>query len=74
MYGLRFFFPLDENSLNVPTTDNLNRTFLLVHYPFFNILKLVLRKVVLYYIYTRDPHRHWYFYASAMTSLLQSYD
>ena len=33
-------FSLDGNSLNVPTTNNLNRTFLLIHYPFFNILNL----------------------------------
>ena len=33
-------FSLDGNSLNVPTSNNLNRTFLLIHYPFFNILNL----------------------------------
>ena len=51
LYGLRII-SFDENSFNAPTTNNLNRTFLLVHYPFFNILKLVLRKAVLGYIYT----------------------
>ena len=50
-YGLRII-SFDENSFNTPTTNNLNRTFLLVHYPFFNILKLVLRKAVLGYSYT----------------------
>ena len=39
MYGLHFF-SLDGNSFNVPTTNNLNRSFLLIHYPFFNILNL----------------------------------
>ena len=53
MYGLRIF-SLDENSFNVPTTNNLNRTFLLVHY----LLKLVLRRAVLGYIYTQGPHKH----------------
>ena len=33
-------FALDGNSLNVPTTNNLNRIFLLIHYRFFNILNL----------------------------------
>ena len=53
LYGLRII-SFDENSFNVPTTctNNLNRTFLLVHYPFFNILKLVLRKAVLAGIHT----------------------
>ena len=38
LYGL-CMISFDENSFSVPTTNNLNRTFLLVHYPFFNILK-----------------------------------
>ena len=53
-YGLRII-SFDENSFNAPTTNNLNRTFLLVHYPFFNILKLVRRKAVRI-IYTPGIH------------------
>ena len=43
-----FDFLYKYNMVCVPTTNNLNRTFLLEYYPFFfNILKLVLRKAVL---------------------------
>ena len=42
-----FDFLYKYNMVCVPTTNNLNRTFLLEYYPFFfNILKLVLRKAV----------------------------
>ena len=41
-----FDFLYKYHMVCVPTTNNLNRAFLLEYYPFFNILKLLLRKAV----------------------------